>query len=163
MRQSRTRSPQAFWSVGGCQERIHGTGILFKFFVWPRNGFHCFTQKSSSNKIPVPQSLSWRPCPPADQKAWGLWVRDCNSIGYDASNWFDHFKSTRYALMNRTYNEKSFLIENLITIRRSLCRVFGSDGITLNIRRSIRKRTHWEESPSPTWQLSLCARECIFS
>ena len=31
-------------------------------------------QKSCGNKIPVPQSLYWRP--PADQKARGLWVRD---------------------------------------------------------------------------------------
>ena len=32
-------------------------------------------QKSCGNKIPVPQSLYWRPS--ADQKARGLWVRDC--------------------------------------------------------------------------------------
>ena len=31
-------------------------------------------QKSCSNKIPVPQSLSWRAT--AGQRAWGLWVRD---------------------------------------------------------------------------------------
>ena len=31
-------------------------------------------QKSCGNKIPVPQSLYWRPS--ADQKSRGLWVRD---------------------------------------------------------------------------------------
>ena len=33
--------------------------------VTARNGFHCFTQKTCGNRIPVPQSLYWRL--PADQ------------------------------------------------------------------------------------------------
>ena len=37
------------------------------------------SQSKNLNKIPVPQRLYWRP--PADQKARGLWVRDCNVLG----------------------------------------------------------------------------------
>ena len=29
-----TQSPLAFWSAGGRQKRLWGTGILFKFFDW---------------------------------------------------------------------------------------------------------------------------------
>ena len=36
-------------------------------------------QKSCGNKIPVPQSLYWRPS--TDQKARGLWVRDWRTLG----------------------------------------------------------------------------------
>ena len=42
--QSRNQSPQALWPVDGRQERLWGTGILFKFFDWLlRNDLHCFT------------------------------------------------------------------------------------------------------------------------
>ena len=57
--QCRTQSPQAVWPAVGRQER-----------PW-RNSVH--------------QSLSWRPT--ANQKAWGLWVRDCTQPG--SENW--HF------------------------------------------------------------------------
>ena len=75
--QCRTQSPLAFWSAGGRQERLWGTGIqLPQDFCGktmeavagqPIKKFNCFR---------ILQSLYW--CPPADQKARGLWVRDCN-------------------------------------------------------------------------------------
>ena len=77
--QSRTQSPQAFWSAGRRQERLWRIWKNFKFFDWLLC-FSCVTasivlpQKSCGNKIPVPQSLSWRLT--AGQRAWGLWVWD---------------------------------------------------------------------------------------
>ena len=42
--QSCTQSPQALWSAVGRQERLWGTGILFKFFdLQHYNSLHCFT------------------------------------------------------------------------------------------------------------------------
>ena len=43
LRQSRTQSPQAFWSAGGRQERLENSK-KFNFFDWlSRNSLHCFT------------------------------------------------------------------------------------------------------------------------
>ena len=66
--QSRTQSPLAFWSAGGRQERLWGTGICYRkiFFSnspdsvlaptrWPKS------QKTLGTRLrTVPQSLSWR-------------------------------------------------------------------------------------------------------
>ena len=64
---------------GWAPEETMENSKKFKFFDW----LLCFSsvtawivlpQKSCGTKIPVPQSLSWRPT--AGQRAWGLWVRD---------------------------------------------------------------------------------------
>ena len=41
------------------------------------------------SKIPLSQSLYWRPS--ADQKARGLWVRDCPGIGHYAVSGTHHW------------------------------------------------------------------------
>ena len=41
------KSSQALWPVVGPQERLWGTGILFKFFDWLlHNGLHCFASET---------------------------------------------------------------------------------------------------------------------
>ena len=97
--QSRTQGPLAFWSAGGRQER-HWR--IENFFDWlPRIGLHCFT---CGNKIPVPQSLSWRP--PADQRTLGTvpvqigtsiedggWSCDVNTCAVPCPSRFHRFRA----------------------------------------------------------------------
>ena len=67
--QSRTQSPLAFWSAGGRQERLWGSGILL-----PQE--FCGKTMQAVTELPIKiffefsRVCSWRP--PADQKARGL-------------------------------------------------------------------------------------------
>ena len=58
------------------QQRLWGIRKKLNFLIGcPATASIVLPQKSCGNKIPVLQSLYWRPS--ADQKARGLWVRDC--------------------------------------------------------------------------------------
>ena len=57
-----TQSPQAFWLVGGRQERLWRIQKNLNFLIGcPITVCIVLPQKSCGNNIPVPQSLSWRP------------------------------------------------------------------------------------------------------
>ena len=98
--QSRTQSPQAFWSADGLHP---GESKNLNFLIGcPVTVCIVLPQKSCGNKIPVPQSLSWRPT--ASQRAWGLWVRDwvvavgsgCNTLWVRLYlNWRLSIRATR--------------------------------------------------------------------
>ena len=72
--QSRTQSSLAFWSADGRQGNGEFEKKIFFLIGCPATTSIVLPQKSCGNKIPVPQSLYWRPS--ADQKARGLWVPD---------------------------------------------------------------------------------------
>ena len=77
--QFRTKSPLAFWSAGGRQERHWRIRQKLHFLIGCSiTACIVLPQKSCGNKIPVLQSLSWRPS--ADQKARDLLARDCPSV-----------------------------------------------------------------------------------
>ena len=83
--QSRTQSPQALWPAVCRQGRLWGTGILL-----PQNFCGKTIQTVAGQPFKkikffrVPQSLYLRL--PADQKARGLWVRDCDVTSLLAYN-----------------------------------------------------------------------------
>ena len=59
--QSHTQSPQAFWSAGGRQERLWRIRKNLNFLTGcPVAVCIVLPQISRGNKIPIPQSLSWR-------------------------------------------------------------------------------------------------------
>ena len=88
--QSRTQTPSGFLvsekAVGGflariCQERLWGTGILLPQDFRGKTVEAVTLQPIKRfNVFRILHSLSWRP--PADQKARGLWVRDCPLFGW---------------------------------------------------------------------------------
>ena len=60
LHQSRTQSPQALWPAVGHQERLWGTGILFKFSDWLVRNLSLtapivLPQNSCGNKIQEPR------------------------------------------------------------------------------------------------------------
>ena len=60
--QSRTQSPLAFWSADGRQQRLWGIRKNLIFLIGcPATTSIVLPQESGGNKIPVPQSLYWRP------------------------------------------------------------------------------------------------------
>ena len=78
--QSCTQNPQALWPAVGCQERLWGTGILLPqdFCGKTMEAITELIQSSLYQK----KFFEFSRCPPADQKAWGLWVRDCETTNY---------------------------------------------------------------------------------
>ena len=98
---ARNQSPLAFWSAGGrpisypessgflvsgwAPVETLGNSKKLNFLIGcPATTSIVLPQKSCGNKIPVPQSLYWRPS--ADQKARGLWVRDWWAPGETVGN-----------------------------------------------------------------------------
>ena len=115
--QSRTQGPLAFWSAGGRQER-HWR--IENFFDWlPRIGLHCFT---CGNKIPVPQSLSWRP--PADQRTLGtVPVQIGTSI--EDGGWSCDFNTCAVPCPSRFHRFRAFYCRQNASLDENICFVFA--------------------------------------